>query len=312
VKLSKLKTSPVVWAMLVFLLAQVLTFIVITREDIFLANNNIYVPTQPSGDVVIWPGEITQSDGTVITVPAQSSLGPILIYFLATAAAMGLIFAVIPVSKLKLVLRGVFSFLFAWSTFIILIFWLPLWVTLTISALIGVSWFLWPRIWLHNLVLIFAMVALGAVFGHFISPWTVTVLLLVLAVYDIIAVRFGFMVFLAKKMSQATSLPAFVLPRRSKEWLSSLKSPDVTGLVDEKPVDRKFSILGGGDVGFPIILVASVYFATGLHGAIVVAAFTFIGLSGAYWIQAFFLKGRPMPALPPIAIMALGALLLVT
>src|SRR5208283_2556267 len=234
---AALKVKPVFWALLIFLVAQLLVFIVISREDIFLQQNNIYVPTQPSGggDVILWPGQVTQPDGTVVNVPPQSSLGPILIYFIATAAILGIVFAVIPVSKLRLVLRGVFAFLFAWAFFIILIFYLPLWLTLAISAAIGAAWFFLPRIWLHNLVLVAAMVSLGAVFGHFITPWTVVALLLVLAVYDVLAVRFGFMLWLADKMSQATSLPAFILPKRTWEWFASLKTSTLASLVNEKP-----------------------------------------------------------------------------
>ena len=72
-----------------------------------------------------------------------------------------------------------------------------------------------------------------------------------------------------------------------------------------------FSILGGGDIGFPVLLVSSVYFGYGLPDAILVAVFSLLGLICAYWIQTAFLKGRPMPALPPIAVLSLIALLIV-
>jgi len=68
--------------------------------------------------------------------------------------------------------------------------------------------------------------------------------------------------------------------------------------------------LGGGDIAFPVLLVSSTYFGYGLPSALLIAGLTLVGLIGAYWIQAVFLKGRPMPALPPIAVMALAGILL--
>jgi presenilin-like A22 family membrane protease len=159
--------------------------------------------------------------------------------------------------------------------------------------------------------MLLAMASLGAVFGRMISPWTAMILLLIIAVYDFFAVRFGYMLWLAKKMSETSTLPAFFLPRFISEWKSNLQEKNIADLTEVKPSERNFSILGGGDIGFPILLVSSVYFAYGFIDAILVAAFALIGIIGAYWIQAVFLKGNPMPALPPIAALSLVGLLIV-
>jgi presenilin-like A22 family membrane protease len=134
------------------------------------------------------------------------------------------------------------------------------------------------------------------------------IILAVLAIYDFLAVRFGYMVWMAKKMSETTSLPAIVVPYNPSGWNSTLKTSDF--VVQEKPSDRKFAILGGGDIGFSLLLTASVYFASGLIPAVIIAGFSFLGLICAYWIQAVILKGKPMPALPPIAVMCLIGLLI--
>ena len=158
--------------------------------------------------------------------------------------------------------------------------------------------------------MLLAMVALGEVFGRFISPWTAMVLLLALAIYDFLAVRFGYMMWMVKKMSESTTLPAFIIPYNFSEWTSSLKKPDVIDLVEQKPEERKYSILGGGDIGFPVLLVSSVYFAHGLNDGLIVAGFALVGLVSAYFIQAKFLKGNAMPALPPITVMSIIGLVL--
>ena len=68
---------------------------------------------------------------------------------------------------------------------------------------------------------------------------------------------------------------------------------------------------GGGDIAFPLLLTASVYFARGLGSSLIIAAFGFAGLVMAYLIQSFILKGKPIPALPPIALLSLIGLLIV-
>jgi hypothetical protein len=59
------------------------------------------------------------------------------------------------------------------------------------------------------------------------------------------------------------------------------------------------------------LLVSSIYFAHGLADGLIVAGFALVGLIGAYFIQAKFLKGKAMPALPPIAVMSVIGLVLI-
>ena len=302
--------KPVYWSILIFILAQILTFAVIWRQDPFLEENNIYIPPQPT-EVIIWPTPTTSPGGEVATPPPTSSLGPIFIYFAVLIAVMGIVLALIPLSALKFVFRLLFAWLFAWGVFILLIFWLPLWLTLTAAIAVGLLWLFRPQIWLHNLVMMIAMVGVAAVFGRLVSPWTAMILLLALAVYDYFAVRFGYMLWMVNRMSQVTTLPAFILPRDAADLKGSLRESDVSKMVAQKPEDREFSILGGGDIAFPLLLTASVYFASGPGTALVIALASLAGLIGAYWIQAVFLKGKPIPALPPIAALALIAFLIV-
>jgi hypothetical protein len=100
------------------------------------------------------------------------------------------------------------------------------------------------------------------------------------------------MVWMTEKLSESGNLPAFIIPRGLSGWGSSLNQADIHKLTEINPSERRYSILGGGDVGFALLLVCSAYFARGLSSAIMVAAFSLVGLAGAYWIQAVFLKGK--------------------
>jgi presenilin-like A22 family membrane protease len=119
------------------------------------------------------------------------------------------------------------------------------------------------------------------------------------------------MVWLTNKLSESNTLPAFFIPRSISQWKDRMKERGIAKIVEEKPSERDFSILGGGDIAFPLLLVSSVYFAYGLADSILVAVFSLVGLIGAYWIQAVFIKGKPMPALPPIAALSLIGILIV-
>jgi len=246
--------------------------------------------------------------GEVIDVPAHSALGPILIYIFAAAAVLGITLSKLPLKALKVLLRLLFALLFSWGAFIATVFYVPLPLAVAIAVALGTLWFLIPLVWLHNLVLILAVSSLGAVFGRFITPWTTMIIILALAVYDFLAVRFRFMLWMTDKLAQLNALPALIIPKKYPEWNFNLRKREK--IVEVNPADREYSILGGGDIAFPCLLTASVYFARGLAPAATIAIFGLLGLVSVYAIQAIFLKGKPIPALPPIAASTLVGLLI--
>jgi presenilin-like A22 family membrane protease len=304
------KLNTVYLGLLLFVVAQILILLVAPRIDPFLEDNNIEIPTQPSAPISWWPGEVTLPDGEVIDVPVHSALGPIVIYILAAVAVLGLTLYKIPLKALKVILRILFALLFSWGAFIATIFYAPLPAAVSIAIAFGTFWFLIPLVWLHNLVLILAVSSLGAVFGRFITPWTAMVIILALAIYDFLAVRFRFMLWMADRLSQINALPALIIPKDYSEWNFNLKKREK--VIEVNPAEREYSILGGGDIAFPCLLTASVYFAQGWKPAVIIAVLGLLGLAFVYAIQAKFFKGKPMPALPPIAAFTLVGLLIIS
>ena len=305
-----MKLNTVYLGLLLFVVAQMLILLVAPRIDPFLEDNDIEIPTLPSEEIYWWPGEVTLPNGDVIDVPAHSALGPILIYILAAAGVLGLVLYKTPLTVLKVLLRLLFALLFSWGAFIATVFYVPLPLAVTIAVAFGAFWFLIPLVWLHNLVLILAASSLGAVFGLFITPWTAMAIILALAVYDFLAVRFRFMLWMADRLSEVNALPALIIPKDYSEWNLNLKKHGEK-MIEVNPAEREYSILGGGDIAFPCLLTASVYFAQGFKPAAIIAVFGLLGLVSVYAIQAIFLKGKPMPALPPIAAFTLVGLLII-
>jgi presenilin-like A22 family membrane protease len=277
--MMKFKLGPYLWSCLFMVLTLALSLFVAVHEKTFVETNQIVSP-----DV---------------------SLGPVVAYFFGVVAVIALILFVIPLSKLRFFFRILFTLMFAWGIFIVTGLLLPAPAAYSLAAIAGIAWLFWARIWLHDLLLLITLAGASAVFGFLFSPWTFMIFMLLISVYDVLAVRFGFMVWMADKMSQSTSLPAFIFPKAMVDWRLKLKTVQFSELRKEESGKREHTILGGGDIGFPLMLASSVFFAYGLPGAILVGAFATVGLMGAFLIQAIWLKGKPMPALPPIAAFSL-------
>jgi hypothetical protein len=118
---KKLRFKPVYWSILIFIIAQCFMFAVATREEPFLKANDIYMPPQPTQPIVFWPQPVTTSPTGVVTPPvsANSSLGPILLYFAGLIVVVGLVLFFIPLSALKYLFRVLFALLFTWGVFIL-------------------------------------------------------------------------------------------------------------------------------------------------------------------------------------------------
>jgi presenilin-like A22 family membrane protease len=239
--------------------------------------------------------------------PPQVSAGVPLVYFFVAVGVIGVTLFLLPRRALKILMHLLFMFTFGWGVFVALFLFLPLPVALAIAAALALLWFIIPMIWLHNLLLAVTLVSIGAVFGVFFVPWTAIVFMLVISVYDILAVRFGFMMWMVKKLSVTDTLPAFVIPQTISGWGRDVRKDRI--LDDDS--ERDFSVLGGGDIGFPLLFVVSVFFAEGFTGALIVAGFSVLGLAGAYLVQSKLLKGKPTPALPPISLLSIIGYLIV-
>ncbi len=277
--MQKRGLGPIVGSLLIFAVAQALTFLGAYEEKIYLQANEIELP--------------------------QMSFTPVALYFFGMVVLIGIVLWLIPVTKLKWALRVLFAAMFLWGLFLILYFLVPVYVALPVAAVCSLAWLLRPKIWLHNLLLIFALGSLGFSAGALFAPWTVILLLLALSIYDVLAVRFGYMLWMATKLSDNDTLPAFVIPLSIGDWTRHLGHAGRRKLAPADPGDRKFSVLGGGDIGFPLLFVGSVFAVSGFGSAFVVAAFQMAGIVSVFWIQAAFLKGKPMPALPPMFIASL-------
>jgi len=260
-------------------LSLALTFYVAARERVFFEENQVISP--------------------------DISLGPVIAYFFGVVVVLALVLFFIPMRWLRQVFRAIFALMFGWGVLIVAGLTLPSIAAYALAVIAAVAWLFWARVWLHDLLLLIALAGAGSVFGFLFSSWTFMIFMLIIAVYDVVAVRFGFMVWMADKMSESDTLPAFIFPKQLSDWKMGLRSVRVGDLKEKESAEREYSILGGGDIGFPLMLAVSVFFKSGLSGAVIVGAFALAGLMGAFLVQLLWLKDKPVPALPPIAFASL-------
>lgn len=286
--IKKIISAPAFWSCLLLILAEVIAFSIVPRQKTFVEVYNF-----PSPQVgVQFP----------------------LVYFFVAVIVIGLLLFFVPVSKLRLLLTILFTLIFVWGIFIVFNLIFPtsisIFISTPIAILSGIAWFFKPKIWLHNILLLLALVSLGLVFGYLAAPWTAMLLLIIIAVYDFLAVKFGYMMWMAEKLSESDVLPAFVIPKNIRNWNLNLKKAGFKKLFEDR-AEKEFSLLGGGDIGFPLLLAVSILFIYGIASGIIICAFTVIGLVGAYAAQAFLFKGKPTPGLPTIALACLIGFLIV-
>lgn len=160
--------------------------------------------------------------------------------------------------------------------------------------------FYFNNVFWHNLSVLVAIIGISSLLGLSITPYSVIFVLLVLSVYDFVAVyKTKHMVVLAQTMIEHHAVLAFIMP-------SHLRS---LGLVLENvEPGEEFVFVGGGDVALPLVMLVSSA-QMGLRNGLFVGAAILLGVLATHWIFVSK-KFRPIPALPPLASFAILGFLL--
>lgn len=170
------------------------------------------------------------------------------------------------------------------------------------SAALVIARFIISSIFLHNIIFLFSVTAFSSILSLQIDDAAIVILLAVLAAYDIVSVYITkHMVKMAKAMIESKLIFGLIIPEKIKY--------NFRGVEKAKPGEGVV-FLGGGDIGLPLFLVANTAFSDLTHG-IVVALFAILGMALSYWLFVSQKFRKPMPALPPIAMMTILGYLLI-
>lgn len=197
-------------------------------------------------------------------------------------------------------------------------FFLSVWLVLTIAfgsvleqnialalAFILALWkILKPNIIIHNLTEVFIYGGLAAIFVPMMNIFAGIMLLILISVYDMIAVwKSKHMIKLAHFQTQSKVFAGLLIPYERKKQKEKVKKTPDTVLV---PVKVKKAILGGGDIGFPLIF-AGIVMKTLLAENTLLASFSqalIISVTATIALFLLFLKSEKdkfYPAMPFIS-----------
>lgn len=168
--------------------------------------------------------------------------------------------------------------------------------------------FIRPTVLLHNLVVVGGLAGIGGMLGLTLFPRDAIILLIILAVYDVIAVyKTKHMVKMAEEMIKKRVILGIIVPEKILGLKASMAAVEqekisVRRILEPGKIGR-FMILGGGDLVLPLLLIASVA-NQNIWQSVIILVFALFGLLTMHLIF-IKLKSKPMPALPPLAVFSI-------
>jgi presenilin-like A22 family membrane protease len=155
-----------------------------------------------------------------------------------------------------------------------------------------------PAVIVHNFTELFIYGGLVAIFVPVLNVFWAFMLLLVISAYDMFAVwKSRHMIKMAKAQTQAKIFAGLFIPYGA----GCVKARAVNTAKKPKVVrgDVKTAILGGGDIGFPLLFAAVVMKEIGFMNALIIPVCVTVALFFLFMISK---KGRFYPAMPFLTI----------
>jgi presenilin-like A22 family membrane protease len=144
-----------------------------------------------------------------------------------------------------------------------------------------------PNIWVHNFTELFIYSGLAVIFVPVMNLFAAFVLMILLSIYDMYAVwKSKHMISMAKFQTKSGVFAGIIMPYK----LPKIKTKAKKGMVKVKT-----AILGGGDLGFPLIFAGVVFKSVGLYQAMIIPIFAAIAL---LMLLLLAKKDKFYPAMP--------------
>lgn len=178
--------------------------------------------------------------------------------------------------KLWFLMAVVISLSTAWAAFV------PV-IVAFVAALIFALWKIFkPNVWVHNFTELFIYGGLAAIFTPLFNLFSISVLLILIAGYDAYAVwKSKHMVTLAKSQTEAKVFAGLLIPYKLGKFMKKTKVPQekVSAGISLPKMKVRTAILGGGDIGFPLIFAGVVLKELGLWQSLLIPFFALAGLA---------------------------------
>ena len=183
--------------------------------------------------------------------------------------------------KLWFLMAVTISLSTAWAAFV------PV-IVAFIAALIFALWKIFkPNVWVHNFTELFIYGGLAAIFAPLFNLFSMSILLILISIYDAYAVwKSKHMITLAKSQTESKVFAGLLIPYSLKGLLKKKESHGVKAIktATKSPfthpqVQVRTAILGGGDIGFPLIFAGVVLKEWGLWQSLIIPFFALAGLA---------------------------------
>src|SRR3989338_1729292 len=203
-------------------------------------------------------------------VEEKTSFLPIIIAILIGTGFLLLLmkYNLIWIWKVLFLLAAFFALTIAWDAF------LPTTMAFVLAFIFAVWKVFRPNVLVHNFTELFIYGGLAAIFVPLFNLFSVIVLLLLISAYDAYAVwKSKHMITLAKSQAKAKIFAGLMLPYKLGKV--SLGKPK-HGIKMKKV---RTAILGGGDIGFPLIFAGVVLKEMGLWQSLIIPFGALLGLA---------------------------------
>jgi len=198
--------------------------------------------------------------------------------------------------KKKLFFEFLFGLMVWWGNTWVLSIFLPDPIALSLSIILLFLYFYYHNLVLHNLIITFISCAVGVSLGLVVEPKDLLIVLLILAIYDFIAVlKTKHMVSLFKSLLNKGLILALIIPYKKVQIFQSIK--DARPLLETPK--REYTFIGTGDLIFPIIFAVSVL-RYNLVSSIFILAGSVLGF--AWCLYVLLIRNKPLPGLPFITL----------
>jgi presenilin-like A22 family membrane protease len=158
---------------------------------------------------------------------------------------------------------------------------------LALALVLGSLKILRPSVIVHNVTELFIYGGLAVIFVPLLTPLSAIILLLIISIYDMYAVwKSKHMTHMAQFQAKSGIFAGLLLPYAPKKII--LKAPKKQGTI-------RTAILGGGDIGFPLIFAGVVMASYGLKQSVLISLGATLALFGLLY---FGQKKRFYPAMP--------------
>lgn len=185
-------------------------------------------------------------------------------------------------------------------------------VALGLSVLLAFFKILRPNIYIHNLTEIMIYGGLAAIFVPVMNVFAAFMLLLLISIYDIYAVwKSGHMIKLAKFQSESKVFAGLFLPYKAEK--PAQKIPEISKAAKQTKVvldKQRNAVLGGGDIGFPLIFAGVVMKGLVLQNPIIISFLKtlIISVCAALALLLLLIKAKQDKFYPAMPFISFGCL----